>query len=180
MGVGVQYYGQNQVWDSEANMMATTGRPGDLAYASDTTMFYRSNGSGWFPTDALRVLRGTAPVNLAATGSTLIYTLAPTSFRFVVIGVHVEILSLTGNVLTQAQLAVGATGPNYADIAASQGLLGTLAGIGLTSSNALTLASARAALNGGTAVYAKVNTPATGLPLTAYTARLDLMGYFQV
>jgi hypothetical protein len=177
--MSLQYYGQYITCDTETDVLALTGRPGDVAFALDTKMRYQYLTTGtWFPTDALRVLRGSATVNLMATGTTKICTIAPTSFRFVALGIHAEATALTGTVVTQPTLAVGATATNYSDIAASQGLTGLLTTLGLTSTNALTLTSARAALTGSTDIFAKVNTAAIGP--TAYTARFDLFGYFEV
>jgi hypothetical protein len=174
----VEYTGTYTTCTTEADVLALTGKEGEIAYAKDTKMRYMFNGAAWFPTDAVRVLRGTTNVNLSATGSTKILSIPPTSFRFIVLGIHIEAITLTGTVITQPTLAVGATSPNYNDIAASQGLTGLLTTLGLTSTNALTIANARAAIVGATDIYAKVNLAAIGP--SAYTARLDIFGYFEL
>lgn len=176
----LQNYGQYIVFDTEAEVFAANGNPGDIAYAGNTKLRYMCfGGTSWFPTDATRVIRGTSNVNLLSATAQKILTIPSTTYRFVVLGIHAETVTLTGSIVTQANLSAGATSPNYTDIAPAQGLVsGLLSAIGLGSTNALTLAASRAPLTGSTDIYVKVNLGAIGP--SAYTARFDLFGYYEV
>lgn len=175
-----RYFGQYLAYETEEEIMFLPGKAGDVAYAFDTKLRYMSNGSSWFPTDALRVIRGTAVVDLRAAAATKILTLPPTSYRFVVLGAHVEVTELTGSIVTQPSLSVGTNSSSYNNLFTNTGLAGLLTAVGLTSSNSLSLASAAPALPGASDVYAKVNVGPIGVGLTAYKARIDLMGYFEI
>lgn len=176
--MAIKYTGSYITCDTEADVLAMPGRPGDVAYAVDTDMRYKSNGASWFPTDALRVIRGTGIIDLKTAASTKILTIPPTTFRFVVVAAHLEITDLVGTVVLQSTLSIGTVAAAYNNIVAAQLLNGILQSVGLTSTNSLTLTSAVAALAGSTDVYAKVTIPATGP--SSYKARIDLMGYYEV
>jgi len=176
--MAIKYYGQYIAADTEAEILLMSGKAGDVAYAADTKLRYMYNGNDWFCTDALRVLRGTATVDARTVGNTKILTIPSTTFRFVPLGAHVEVTSLTGTVILQPTLSVGTNSPNYNNLFTATGLVGLLSAVGLTSNNALNLANAISPLAGGTDVYARVSIGATGP--TVYVVRIDIMGYYEV
>jgi len=174
----ITYYGQYISAETEAEILLMNGKAGDVAYAADTKLRYMYNGASWFPTDALRVLRGTTPIDVKTAGNTKVLTLPATSFRFVPVAAHVEVLTLTGTVILQPSLSLGTNATSYNNLFTSSPLSGLLTTVGLTSASALSIANAVAPLAGSTDVYAKVNITATGA--TTYTLRADIMGYFEV
>jgi hypothetical protein len=174
----INYYGQYISADTEADILALAGKPGDVAYAQDTKLRYMYNGSSWFPTDALRVVKSTATVDAKTVAATKIITLPNTVFRFVAIAAHIEVVTLTGTVVVQPSLSIGTNSTAYNNLFTSSILTGTLTAVGLMSPAALSVANAIAPLAGGTDVYARVNIATTGA--TVYALTIDLMGYFKV
>lgn len=173
----LKYYGQYLCYDTEAEVMATNGKAGDVAYAMDTDLRYRSNGISWFPTDALRVLRSTVTIDGKTVANSKVITTPPTSFKFVPLGGHVETVAAAG-VVTQPTISAGTNATNYDNLFTSTILSGLLTAGGLSSPNALTLAKNITPLPGSTDVYVKVPTLGTAVA-TTFTFKVDLMGYFK-
>lgn len=180
MAGGVQFSGSYITFDTEANLVASIGRPGDVGYALDTDMRYKSNGTAWFPTDALRVIRSQNTISMTATGATKIITLPPTVFRFIALAAHVELISLTGTVITPGTISVGTNSTAYNNIFSNSavGSSSLLGSVGLVNTNALTIAQSLAALNGSTDIYARVNLAEIGA--SVQLIRIDMMGYYEV
>lgn len=176
--MAIKYYGQYIAADTESEILLITGKAGDVAYATDTKMRYAFNGTAWLPNSVVQVLRSTVTLNGKATGSTLIYTVPPTSFRFVPVGAHVEAIAATGTGILSPSVSVGTNSTAYNNIFTSTLLSSLLASAGLVQPSALSIANAVTPLTNGAQIFANVNAAATGY--TTYTFQVDILGYYKV
>lgn len=177
--MAIQNYRQILQTDTEADILAiSSGQMGDLAYAKDTKLSYRFDGTQWVPTDALRILRGTATVNAKNTGNTTIYTMPNTSFRFVPLAAHAEAISITGAIGVNPTISIGTNASSYNNMFSSSLLDSILNATGITKPYALTIATNVPALTASTNIVARVSGAAT--LYTTYTIRIDIMGYYEI
>lgn len=174
----IQYYGQYLVADTEANLLATAPQAGQIGFPIDTKIRLLYDGSSWKPNTAVQILRGVANVNALATGATLIYTIPSTSFRFIPLGAHIEVISVTGTAILAPSISAGTNATSYNNMFTTTAISSLLNTVGLTQPNALTPAAMITPLVSGNTVYAKVNTAATGY--TTYTLRIDILGYWEI
>jgi hypothetical protein len=175
--MAIRQYGQYLVADTEAELLLQTPSAGQIGYPMDTKIRLLYSGSSWGVNSSVTILRGQATVNAKSTGATLIYTYPNTSFRFVPLGAHVEIISQTGTIGIAPTISVGTNSTSYNNLFTGSILSSLLNGTGLTQPNALTLAAAITPLAGGSSIYANVTIAAT--LFTTYTVRIDILGYYE-
>jgi hypothetical protein len=159
-----------------AALMATPASVGQLGIDLSTMATYQHNGTGWMPLARTSVKASTVTVNGMAVGSTLIYTLENNPLNFVPTDISITKVSQTGIVLTQPAISIGTNAPAYDDVAGSSILGVIIGGLGLGTTTPHRL-SVLPKLPGGTAIYARVSTAATGA--TALTFNVDLIGYYK-
>ena len=175
--MAIRDYGQYIVTDTEAELLLLTPHIGQIGYPADTKIRLLYTGS-WVPNAAVQVLRGQANVDGKSVANTTIYTMPSTSFRFVPLGAHVEVTSVSGTVGVMPTVSMGTNSPNYNNLFTGSALNSLLTTLGVTQTNALAIASTVNPITGDTALTARISVAAT--LFTTYSFRIDVLGYYEV
>jgi hypothetical protein len=149
---------------------------GQMAFVRDsqTTLSFNLSSSSWMPLGRSAVLRSSVNVNAKSVGSTLVYTLPPSSLYFYPTGVIVRAVNITG-VGTAPVMTIGSNSTGYDNIATSS-LVNTILGMIDVNNGSPMMATFSPGLAGGVNIYAKVNTIA--LVYSNYTVKFDILGFY--
>lgn len=175
--MAIHTYSQKMLADTEAEILLVSANLGDTAYAIDTTLSYRYNGTQWLPSDGVRVFRGANNLDCKTNGNTVLLFTVPsaTVFRFMPLAAHIEAISITGTLGVAPSLSAGTNSTSFNDVFSSSVLTALLTGS--TQTNALTVGASITPLVAGKTITAKVNSAAT--LYTAYSVRVDIMGSYE-
>lgn len=173
--MGVLGYDQIMKVDTYAGLPATA-TSGQLAMDMSTYSTYLYNGSAWTPLGRVIIKKDMNPVNAKTTGTTLLYTLEASSLNFYPFAIvpRASGVGISG-VTTGPTMTIGSNATSYNNIA-SASLLSNVLSL-LTGANPTSASVSSPALPGGTPIFANVT---VGAIATNYTAKFDILGYYDV
>lgn len=165
---------QTMIFDNYTDL-PPTAMDGDLAFCKDTQLSYRYNVAmtTWAPLTRELVKVSSVTVNGKNTGTTTIYTLEGSgSLNFYPTQVVLRAVSITGAAI-KPTLSIGTNSSNYDNIASGSMLNTVTSLLGITSQPQNVATSP--ALPSGTDIKVNVTIGATA---TAYTFKIDILGYY--
>jgi hypothetical protein len=176
--MAIKPYSQKMLADTEAEiLLLTSANYGDTAFALDTSLTYRFNGTIWLPADGIRLFKGLNNIDCKTAGNTAITYTVPsaTIFRFIPLAAHFEAVSVTGTVGVSPSVSGGTNSTAFNNIFSSSLLAALLTG--QTQPTALSIANAITPLTAGQSITVRCNVAAT--LYTTYTGRIDIAGTYE-
>lgn len=169
---GISRYAQFMVVETQADL-PTTAQQGDLAYCADSWIAFNYNGTAWVPSSRVQVKKAGSTIDAKVVGSSIIYTLEPSSLKFYPIMVVPRNVNISGAV-TPPTVSIGTNATSYNNIAAGA-LLPTLLATLSVGSGQPQMVQASTGLAGGSVIRANVT---IGAVATTYQVRYEVIGFY--